>query len=130
MTSRGSITLIVAAAAMVLMLGGLALADVGAMMLARQRAQTAADAAALAAIVQQVPALTSGEDPERAAEAEAQRNGAVLIRCDCRTGMATAVVEVQIERRAVFLPGWQGRRIRATAAAGTDAGLLTYRPPG
>lgn len=127
MTARGSVTVVVCAATLVLMLGSLALADAGAMMLARQRAQTAADAAALAAVVQQVPALAFEDEPAKAAEAEAERNGAVVVRCDCERGSAVAVVEVRIARRGVFLPGWIGRHVRAVAAAGIDAGLLTYR---
>ena len=130
MNDRGNITILVCTAAFVLMLGALALADAGAFLLARQRAHTAAAAAALAAVVQQVPALAPDGDPVAAARAEAERNGAVLMKCECAVGSARAIVVVEIARQGVFLAAWVGRRVHATAAAEVDDGLTTYRPSG
>jgi len=125
--ARGSVTVLVCAVAFMLMLGGLAVADAGMLLMLRARAQAAADAAALAAVAEQIPILSAGEDPRTVAEIHAERNGAVVTRCDCAYGTASATVDVEIAARAVFLPGWSGRRIRATATAETDPGLLTYR---
>lgn len=125
--NRGSVTILMCAAAFMLMLGGLAVADAGMMLILRGRAQAAADAAALAAVAEQIPVLSSGLEPERAAHDHAERNGAIVTRCDCEAGTATATVAVQIDARSVFLSGWAGRRIHATATAEADPGLLTYR---
>lgn len=125
---RGTVTVLVCAAALMFATGALAVADAGSFLLARSRAQAAADAAALAAIVEQVPALAHGEDPRAAAEAEAERNGATLVECRCVVGEASATVTVEIEPRVALLAGWAGRRVRATATAEVDPGLLTYRP--
>jgi len=124
---RGTVTILLCAGAFMMMLGGLAVADAGTMLMLRARAQAAADAAVLAAVAEQIPALSSGQDPRAAAERHAAGNGATVVSCECEPGTATAVVAVEIEARAVFLTGWAGRRIRAAAAAAADPGLLTYR---
>lgn len=124
---RGTVTIVVCAAAFLLMLGGLAVADAGLMLILRARAQAAADAAALAAVAQQIPVLSDGEDPERAAEIHAQRNGAELIACECDFGTAWATVTVEIRAEPMLLAAWTDRRIVAGASAEADPGLLTYR---
>ncbi|MGH2830783.1 MAG: pilus assembly protein TadG-related protein, partial [Actinomycetota bacterium] len=53
-------SVLVASVAFLLSIGALAVADGGSFLLARARAQAAADAAALAAVVEQVPALARG----------------------------------------------------------------------
>jgi secretion/DNA translocation related TadE-like protein len=100
-TERGSVTILVA---VVILLGGvLALASVDVLraLEAKARAQTAADAAALAAAQEMV--VSSFNDPATAAADYAQRNGAVLLACDCPAGGSQAVVHVEVRVRLVFV---------------------------
>ena len=91
---RGSVS-IVATGLMVLMvvlaMGG---ADVAKALIAQARAQTAADAAALAAA--QELAIPSELTPSDLAADYAERNDATLVSCLCEPGTAEAVVEVHV----------------------------------
>lgn len=92
-TERGSATVLVLA-----MLGALLLAGAGIGVLAQGqvaaiRAQTAADAAALAA----APETFFGKDPTNQAREYARVNGATLVECDCRLD-----------------PTWQTRRVKVS----------------
>ena len=127
---RGAVSIVAVTGALVLCLGALGAADLGAMLFARARAQSAADAAALAAVTEQAPVLERGSDPEQAARDEAERNGATLIRCECSVGSTEATVEVTITPRLGFLSGWFGRAARASARAALDPDVLTYRDGG
>jgi secretion/DNA translocation related TadE-like protein len=127
---RGSFSILVAVGSLMMMLLALAAADLGSMLVSRARAQTAADAAALAAVVQQAPVLDQGEEPEMAARDAAERNGATLISCECVVGTTEATVSVETVPRLVFLEGWFGRRVRATARAEVDADVMTYSDGG
>jgi secretion/DNA translocation related TadE-like protein len=92
---RGAVTIVVIGVfvlGMALMLGATRL---GVAMLARARAETAADAAALAA----ADTLALGGDAGAAADqaaAIAEANGARLVACDCSGRLATATVEVDV----------------------------------
>jgi hypothetical protein len=121
------VTILVATSSLIFAVGGVAVADAGAMLVARARAQTAADAAALAAVVEQVPVLAHGEAPEDAARAEAARNGATLRWCECRPDEDEATVEVEVVPRTLLIRAWRSRRVWARASAAVDAALLTYR---
>jgi len=127
---RGAVSIVAVTGALVLCLGALGAADLGAMLFARARAQSAADAAALAAVTEQAPVLERGSDPEQAARDEAERNGATLIRCECSVGSTEATVEVTITPRLGFLSGWFRRAARASARAALDPDVLTYRDGG
>ena len=127
---RGAVSIVAVTGALVLCLGALGAADLGAMLFARARAQSAADAAALAAVTEQAPVLERGSDPEQAARDEAERNGATLTRCECSVGSTEATVEVTITPRLGFLSGWFGRAARASARAAIDPDVLTYRDGG
>ncbi len=129
-TERGAVTIVAVTGALVLCVGALGVADLGAMLFARARAQSAADAAALAAVTAQAPILQRGTDPEQAARDEAESNGAALIRCDCEVGSSQATVEVSLSPRLSFLSGWFGRAARASARAALDPDVLTYRDGG
>ena len=86
-------------------------ARLGAALVAKARAETTADAAALAA----ADALALGEPPGRAHEAAVQialDNGGRLVSCGCGARRATVVVEVPV----AVLGGWA----RATARAEVD----------
>jgi Flp pilus assembly protein TadG len=67
----------------------------------RAQAQTAADAAALAAA--QEIALPSGTTPTDAAATYASLNGATLVGCSCDPGATEAVVTVRYPVHLVFL---------------------------
>jgi Flp pilus assembly protein TadG len=86
----------IVADAIILMMLSLALgaADVARVLLASARAQTAADASALAAA--QELALPSGLDPGAVARAYAERNGAELVECRCATGSVEAIVTAHV----------------------------------
>jgi len=127
---RGAVSIVAVTGALVLCLGALGAADLGAMLFARARAQSAADAAALAAVTEQAPVLERGSDPEQAARDEAERNGATLTRCECSVGSTEATVEVTITPQLGFLSGWFGRAARASARAALDPDVLTYRDGG
>ena len=91
---RGSVTIVVAgvlAATIVLAMGA---ADVARVYLVAAQAQTAADAAALAAA--QELAVPSGTDPEDVASGFAERNGGDLVACECSSDATEAVVEVRV----------------------------------
>jgi len=130
MDERGAVSIVAVTGALILCLGSLAAAALGSMVLARARAQSAADAAALAAVTAEAPILHGGTDPEQAAREEAESNGAELTRCDCAVGATQATVEVRLPPRLSFLSGWFGRAARATARAALDPDVLTYRDGG
>ena len=96
--------------AAIVMLGGAALvmlllvglADLASFFLARTKAQTAADSAALAAVAELIPAI--GEDPEGKAEEYATANGAKLVECACSTGETVAQVTVAVPVRLTLVP--------------------------
>lgn len=91
----------------------LALADLGALLLARARAQTAADAAALAAAAELVPG--SDGAPRDAARQYASHNGASLVACDCSANAQSVEVSVKVPVRTAVLrfAGEVGARARA-----------------
>ena len=105
----------------------LAVADAANVLLARARAQSAADAAALAAAVAQWPFAGRDEQPSEAAERTATANGATLEACDCtlRADRATVTVSVSTRiRMLVVAPS----RVRATATSALDVGRV-FDPP-
>lgn len=76
-------------------LGAVFLHQLGATAALDARAQTAADAAALAAVAESGP-FGSGA-PERLAEAYARMNGATLVECRCALGATAVQVAVEVE---------------------------------
>lgn len=99
---RGSVSVLVAAMAGVLVMLALGAADVARVFAAASRAQTAADAAALAAA--QELALPGGLlTPAEIAASYAVRNGAVLGSCACEPGSFSADVEVAVGTGSLFL---------------------------
>jgi secretion/DNA translocation related TadE-like protein len=90
---------------------------------AKGRAQTAADAAALAAA--QELAIPSGVSPEEVAADYAGRNGATLVTCTCAPGSSEAVVEVEVQVVLVFVGGDRTVHARARAVIeGAKRGLM------
>lgn len=90
---RGSASLVVAAILLVVLVIASGAADLARVLVAASRAQTAADAAALAAA--QDLAFPSGTLPEDAAAEYARRNGGRLRSCVCPVGSFEAAVLVE-----------------------------------
>jgi secretion/DNA translocation related TadE-like protein len=115
-TEEGSVTVLAAAVIAVLLVCTMGVADVARVLVERTRAQTAADAASLAAA--QDLALDDG-DPSADAAAFAAHNGAVLVACACASGSFEAIVTVSRSFDGLLLlPGTH--RIDATARAVVD----------
>lgn len=99
---RGSVSIVVVAMAAVIVVLGLGAADVARVFAAASRAQTAADAAALAAAQEQ--ALPGGSStPSEVAASYAAANGAGLDSCACDPGTFAAAVEVRVPVGTLFL---------------------------
>lgn len=114
---RGSASIVVAAVlggAVILSLGA---ADLGRVLVQAARAQTAADAAALAAA--QELAVPGGREPAEVASEYAAANGGVLTSCVCPTGGVDALVEVAIDV-GDLLVATDGRTVSARARAVVD----------
>ena len=94
-------------------------ADLGRVLIVAARAQTAADAAALAAA--QELALPGGRRPEDVAAEFAAANDAVLTSCTCPIGGVDAVVEVTVAVGGLLLAG-DGRTVTARARAVVEFG--------
>ncbi len=90
----GSVSVIVAAVILLSLVLSLGVADVAHVLVARSRARTAADAAALA--VAQELVLPTGADPVDVARRYAMLNGAAVTTCDCVAGSLEATVAVTI----------------------------------
>ncbi len=116
---RGSVTIVAAAVLLLVVVLGLGVADVCRVLVGSSRAQTAADAAALAAA--QELAFPSGLDPAQAAGEFAERNGASLTACECEVGSTEAIVTVELPVGPLFLAG-SGRTARADARAVIEVG--------
>ena len=90
---RGSISIVVAAIAFVLLVCTIGIADIGSVLATRAHTRAAADAAALAAA--QELAFPSGATPAEQAALLAQRNGTELVACACDAGSFEATVTVR-----------------------------------
>ena len=117
-SERGSVSVLVAGVVAALLVASMGVVDVARVLRAAAGAQTAADAAALAAaqalaIDEEVPA------PEDLAREYAARNRAVLETCVCERGTFVATVTVRVMIGGLFLvPG--ERRVVARARAQVD----------
>ena len=101
---HGSITVVAAAVIALVAVLTMGAADVGKALVARERAQAAADAAALAAAQELV--MPTGRTPAELAAEYASRNGATLASCTCASGTTQAVVETRVVVGALLLvPG-------------------------
>lgn len=119
MGERGSASIVVAAIVTLVMVMALGAADLARVLTASARAQTAADAAALAAA--QELAFPSDIEPSDVAADFAARNGAVLVECACPRGTFEATVEVRADvGPLLLLPGGRSVAARARAVVATD----------
>ena len=127
MSERGSVTVVAAGLLFFLAVFVTGCADVARVLAAVSRAQTAADAAALAAAQDLVAPGPAG--PDAVAAEYAERNGAELVSCDCSAGASEAVVEVQESVEGLFLlPGYRMVHATARAVAGAGAPVSTASP--
>ena len=114
---RGSVSIVVAAVVAALVLLALGAADVARVLTVAARAQTAADAAALAAA--QELALPGELDPAEVAREYAARNAADLVECTCAPETFEAFVTVRSAVGPLLLFG-DDRAVEATARAVVD----------
>jgi secretion/DNA translocation related TadE-like protein len=114
----GSVSVLVAGAVAALVVFSMGVADIARVMLAASRAQTSADAAALAAA--QALALDEREPPPRELAADyATINGAALETCVCDPGSFAATVQVRMPVGGLLLFG-DDRAVLASARAAVD----------
>ena len=112
----GSVSVITAALLLVTVVVSLASIDVLEVLSAKDRVQTAADAAALAAAQELL--VPTERTPADVAADYATDNGATLVWCRCDPGSSEAIVAVE---RTVSLPFLGGRRtVSASARAIVD----------
>jgi secretion/DNA translocation related TadE-like protein len=111
------VSVVVAAAIGMSLAVAMGTADVGRALIARARAEAAADVAALAAA--QELAVPSETDPAAIAADYAARNGARLVSCACSSGTADATVRVAVGIGGFLLP-LADRDVVATARAIVD----------
>ena len=115
---RGSVTVLSAAVMAALVVLAMGASDVARVLHAASRAQTAADAAALAAA--QVLAIDEpGPEPAELAAEYAARNDAALETCACDRGTFEATVTVRLPVGGLFLVAGD-RTVRAEARAQVD----------
>jgi secretion/DNA translocation related TadE-like protein len=115
---RGSVSIVAAVTIAVLASLTMGCADLARALVAVGRADTAADAAALAAA--QELALPTGTTPASVAADYAQRNGATLVECSCEPGASEAIVAVQVEVGPMLIvPGDRTVTARARAVVGS-----------
>ena len=120
-SQRGSVSVLLAAGILIVLVLVLGVTDLGRVLIARSKARTAADAAALAAADEL--ALPSGADPAELAAEYAARNGADLTACTCAVGTFEAVVMVQVTTGDLLLfPGVRVVVARARAVVDLPTG--------
>jgi Flp pilus assembly protein TadG len=117
-SERGSVSLLVAGIVAALVVLSMGAADVARVLHAASKAQTAADAAALAA-AHALAIVEEGPTPEELAIEYAARNGGVLEACACESGTFGATVSVRMPVGDLFLVGGD-RTVLAKARAEVD----------
>jgi secretion/DNA translocation related TadE-like protein len=107
----------------------LGLGDLAVFLLARSKAQTAADAAALAAAAELLPGPGVGGRGGSTLEARrfAEANGATLLECICRDPADAAMVRVSVPARFAVLRAVGADRVIGRAKAEVDLNGLTRR---
>lgn len=119
---RGSVSVVMIAVLVLGLVLAMAAGRLGSAMIAKGRAETAADAAALAAA--DALALGRGSTAAVAAAHEtAARNDATLVRCSCAGSVADVVVEVRVTGLSPI-----AGPARAHSRAQVDAGCAVCGP--
>lgn len=119
---RGSASIAVVGLTAVVAVLLLGLADLTGFLLARAKAQTAADAAALAAAGELVPGARG--EPSREARRFAQANGGEVIGCECTRGSREAIVRVSVPVRFQLLKVLGVESVQGRARADVDLSNL------
>jgi secretion/DNA translocation related TadE-like protein len=119
-TERGSVSVVAAAVPLMVAVLVLAAADLWRVMGAAAHAQTAADAAALAAAQEQV--APAGSDPARAAASYARANGATLVSCSCPPDGSRVSVTVAVTTGPLAIMGGSRTVTRRAGATSTPGG--------
>jgi len=120
-SERGSVSIVLAAGILVVLVLTMGVADLGRVLATRARARSGADAAALA--VAQELAFPTGRDPVEVAADYAARNGTELISCGCAVGSFDVTVEVRTAVGALTLfPGSLEVTQRARAVVDLPSG--------
>ena len=115
---RGAVAPLLLGVCALVLLVGLALAEVGALLTARLQAETAADAAALAAAPVTFRPFGARAGPVDEARRFAEANGARLVSCLCPVDRSWAAREVTVVvAREVALLGYGAVIVRATSRA-------------
>jgi secretion/DNA translocation related TadE-like protein len=113
---HGSVSIVVVALVGIVAVLAMFSVDLVLVLGTKERAQTAADAAALAAAQELL--IPTGRTPSEMAETYAKENGADFVSCTCEPGSTDAVVVVE---RTVSLPFLaQRREVRASSRAVVD----------
>lgn len=105
----------------------LSLTDLAIFFMARARAQTAADAAALAAAAEMIPGSRGSAETE--ARKYAALNGGRVIYCECAQGSGSATVFVSTPVRFGLLALVGPKEVGARAKAEVDLGGLSCKSP-
>ncbi len=116
---RGSVSIVVVALMAVALVLAMGVADLARVLTGAARAQTAADAAALAAAQELASASGAGVEPADLAAAYAERNSAALTACSCEAGSTEAVVTVTVQVGSLVLAP-DDRVVTASARAVVD----------
>ena len=116
-SDEGSVSLAVLSLALVAMVLIASVGDLAIFLAARTKAQTAADAAALAAAAELVPGI--GRDPVGQAARYAELNGSHLVSCSCEFGTDEATVRVAVPVGFILLAPLS-RPVSAKARAKVD----------
>jgi len=122
----GSASVVMMACVALVIVLCLFMADVGLFLAAKQMAQNAADAAALAAVQQAFPLFATGEEPRPAATRLASMNGATVEDIEVSPGGERVQVEVAVKPRSLILKrlGMEPGDATARAAAEVDVDAL------
>lgn len=123
---RGSITVVMFSCLALVAMLCLLVTDVGLYLKARNEAQNAADAAAIAAVQESFPLLGTGRSPEEAASRLSRANGAKLERLVVHGGGERTEVTVSVQPRLLLLGrmGLSAGSATASAAAEVDIEAL------
>lgn len=135
---EGSVTVVALACIMLFVTLCLFMGDVALYLSARHKAQDAADAAALAAVVESFGLFSTGASPEEAARRLASANGAKLLSLSVEGTGEKVRLEVSVKPSSVLLSrmGIGRAEVKAYAAAEVDvdsllaSGLMSYTEPG
>jgi secretion/DNA translocation related TadE-like protein len=116
-SERGSVSVVAVAVMALTVVLAMGATDVARALIAQARAQTAADAAALAAA--QELAFPTGLEPSEVAARYASLNDGELLACSCEPGSTEALVEVRVPVGDLFLSR-DGRWVHGRARAVVD----------